>query len=300
MAAVAPDFSGVSVTTASPFHEDGSLDLHSLHRQVEFLADSGIRIVIPAGNTGEFFSLDASEAELVVKETVAAADGMTVLAGVGGPLPTAVALARAAEANGADAIMIHSASHTYLHRRAIADYILAIVESVSIPVALYKRGDTLPDDVLIELTRHDRIAAVKYAVNDLPAFAAAVERASAAMFCGTAERWAPFYSLAGAAGFTSGVANVVPSLSLMMAAALEAGDYPEAMRIRSVLDPFEAARARKLSANNVTVVKYALWRMGLDSGSVRAPLTGLDDEDRRFVNGILERWASEGLLRLDR
>lgn len=293
------DFRGVSVTTATPFHADGSIDEASLRRQVAFLRDNGIRIMIPSGNTGEFTSLGIDEVKRVTALTVEeAGDDVLVLAGVGGSTPTAIELARAAQADGAEAVMIHFPSHTYISRTAIADYFLEIVEAIDIPVALYKRGPELPDDVLVELTRHERIAAVKYAVNDLPAFADVARDAQAAMFCGTAERWAPFYALAGAVGFTSGVANVVPRLSLALNDALESGDYATAMSLRDTLAPFEEARSRKFAANNVSVVKYALARMGLDSGKLRAPLTALDAADARDVDTILDRWAQAGHVEL--
>src|SRR5690606_27490818 len=131
------------------------------------------------------------------RATVAAAGaGAIVLAGVGGSTPNAIELARAARDDGAHAVMLHSPNHTFISRTAVVDYVLEIVEAVDIPVVPYKRGPELPDDVLVELSRHDRIPAIKYAVTDPAAFAAVTRQASAAMICGAAERWAPYFSLA--------------------------------------------------------------------------------------------------------
>ena len=109
------------------------------------------------------------------------------------------------------------------------------------------------------------VVGVKYAVGDVVRFATLVDTFRAgdlAWICGLAEPWAPFFWVAGATGFTSGLANVEPGLSLEMLRWLRDGDYDGAMGVWRSVKPFEELRARRNSANNVPVVKEALASWG--------------------------------------
>src|SRR5207244_647901 len=103
------------------------------------------------------------------------------------------------------------------------------------------RGQELTDELIGELATSEKVIGVKYAVNDLNAFANLVHGSTreVAWLCGTAERWAPFFHLAGAVGFSSGLANFAPAESIAMFDALAGGDWARAMEIRAKLTPFE-------------------------------------------------------------
>ncbi len=93
------------------------------------------------------------------------------------------------------------------------------------------------------------------------------------MICGLAETWAPPFQAAGANGFTSGLVNVLPSLSLAVRDALHAEDFATARaKVRSIA-PFEAMRAMQGNGCNVTVVKESLRLLGIEVGDVRPPGT---------------------------
>ena len=120
----------------------------------------------------------------------------------------------------------------------------------------------------------------------------AFETGDLAWVCGLAEPWAPFFWVAGATGFTSGLANVDPRLSLEMLSCLRGGDYDGAMRVWRSVKPFEDLRARRNSANNVPVVKEALAQLGLCDQRVRPPLETLHAAERDEVASILAGWAT--------
>lgn len=283
----------VVVTTVTPFTAEGAVDLDAVARQAEALVGAGIRVLVPGGNTGEFSSLDLDEAVAVV-DRVAAAVGTrcTVVAGVGWSSPIAVRLARRMQEAGADAVMVHHPTHTYVHPDGLAGYYERILDAVDIGVVLYKRGPSLRDRVIAELAEHEQVVAVKYAVNDCNAFARLVGVVGDRVMClcGTAERWAPFFALAGASGFTSGLANVRADLPLEMHDRLRAGDYGAAMQLRDDVVAFEELRQRHDSGNNVPVVKEAMQLLGRDTGVVRDPLVPLSAGDRAELETILHRW----------
>src|SRR5690606_5861704 len=114
---------------------------------------------------------------------------------------------------------------------------------------------------------------------------------NATWICGLAESWAlPFYALGGK-GFTSGLVNVAPELSLAVWRALEAGDYATARGYVDRIAPFEAMRTKYRNGANVTVVKEALRLRGAEVGPVRLPgLPRLEEADRAALGHMLESW----------
>src|SRR5262249_58240217 len=90
-------------------------------------------------------------------------------------------------------------------------------------------------------------------------------------YCGTAERFAPFFHLAGAKGFTSGAGNLCPRLALALHKALVEGRYSEAMECLRILRPIEDYRARAGDSFNISMLKAALRLTGRDFGPARPP-----------------------------
>jgi 4-hydroxy-tetrahydrodipicolinate synthase len=280
---------GISAIPITPFAEDGEIDEASLRAVVERIVGAGIDLVVACGNTSEQASLSDRELERVVAATLEAADGATVIAGVRGDLRTASAQATRAVELGAAGIMIHYPTDPFYGENGLVTYYRELAAATEGAVVPYVRGRGLPARVLDLLADTDNVVGLKYAVPDVLAFGTIVARHGEAFVpvCGLAELWAPFFSLAGARGFTSGLANVVPRLSLALLDALRAGDYERAMRIWSALEPFERLRARHESGNNVPVVKEALAILGLSDGSVRPPLAPLSEEDRSELERLV-------------
>jgi len=78
----------VFVTTVTPFDASGAVDYGRVGANAEYLVDSGIAVLVPCGNTGEFTSLSLDEAKRVTAATVEAVAGhAAVIAGVGWSLP---------------------------------------------------------------------------------------------------------------------------------------------------------------------------------------------------------------------
>ncbi len=99
--------------------------------------------------------------------------------------------------------------------------------------------------------------------------------------------WTPFFWLAGARGFTSGLVNVAAGLPLQMLASLQAGDLPAAQAVAARIRPFEAMRARDNGALNVSVIKEALAQLGLGARRVRPPIQELNPAQRAEVAAML-------------
>ncbi|MEU9367466.1 dihydrodipicolinate synthase family protein [Streptomyces avermitilis] len=281
----------------TPFAEDGSVDRDTHRALLRRLLDGGVKTLTPNGNTGEFYALSPEERQLVTELTLEeTGDRAAVLVGVGHDVPTAVACARHARAHGAQMVMIHQPVHPYVSDAGWVDYHRAVAEAVpELGVVPYLRNPLLPGARLAELADHcPNVVGVKYAVPDAARFAAFARDAGLERFvwvAGLAEPYAPSYFSAGATGFTSGLVNVAPSVSLNMIEALRSGDYQAAMKVWEQIRRFEELRAAGASANNVTVVKEALASLGLCRRDVRAPSKPLPEDERAEVAAIAAGWS---------
>ncbi|MFE6040118.1 dihydrodipicolinate synthase family protein [Streptomyces sp. NPDC056452] len=281
----------------TPFAEDGSIDTTAHRALLRRLLDGGVRIVTPNGNTGEFYALTPDERRTVTELTIDEAGGRaTVLVGVGHDVPTAVAAAEHARDSGAEMVMVHQPVHPYISQEGWIDYHRAIAEAVpELGVVPYIRNPLLAGDRLAELADScPNVIGVKYAVPDAARFGAFARDAGLERFvwvAGLAELYAPSYFATGATGFTSGLVNVAPGVSLAMLGALRAGDYAAAMKVWEQIRRFEDLRADRQSANNVTVVKEALAALGLCRRDVRAPSRVLPEAQRAEVADLVAGWS---------
>ncbi|GLF98651.1 dihydrodipicolinate synthase family protein [Streptomyces yaizuensis] len=279
----------------TPFAADGTVDEGAQRALLRLLVDSGVNTLTPNGNTGEFYALTPDERYRAVEVTVEEAGAATVVVGIGQEIPTAVAAARHAAAVGARLVMIHQPVHPYISRGGWIDYHRALADAVpELGVVPYVRDPRLPGATLAELGRLcPNVIGVKYAVPDAVTFAAFARDAGLERFvwiAGLAELYAPAYWAVGATGFTSGLVNVAPGISLALRDALRAGRYGEAMELWERIRPFEELRARDGSADNVSVVKEALAALGRCRRDVRPPSRTLPDDRRAGVAALVREW----------
>ncbi|MHC0431304.1 dihydrodipicolinate synthase family protein [Streptomyces sp. O3] len=280
----------------TPYTEDGAIDQDAHRVLVRRLIDGGVRTLTPNGNTGEFYTLTPDERRAVVELTADEAGGEAViLGGVGHDVPTAVEAALHAQRYGATMVMVHQPVHPYVSQHGWLDYHRAIADAVpAVGVVPYVRNPQLSGERLAELGEAcPNVIGAKYAVPDAARFAAFSRDAGLDRFvwvAGLAELYAPSYFAGGATGFTSGLVNVAPGLSLGMLDALRAGDYPAAMKVWERIRRLEDLRAADSSANNVSVVKEALYALGLCRREVRSPATPLPEDQRAEVAAIVKGW----------
>jgi 4-hydroxy-tetrahydrodipicolinate synthase len=292
---LAQAFGGVTVTIATPFVPDTlDLDLPGLQSNLRFLRDSGVAVIVPAGNTGEFSSLTPDEIVTLAERTVATVGShAAVVVGVGGDVRTAVALAESAQRIGAAGIMVHEPAHPFVSEDGLFAYYTAICGSIDIGAALYKRSPRVTDAVLLRAARElPNVVAIKYAHNDVAAFLslAAAVPAGVTCACGSAERWALPFSAAGRVGYTSGIANFAPMLTLRFWRSL-AEDRATASSLWREIVPLEDIRAAHGAAFNVSVIKHAMELTGLSAGPVRPPLSLIDAPVAADVAAIVRGWG---------
>ena len=267
-----------------------AVDWDGVERNVEWLISNGLEVLVPCGNTSEFFSLTIEEAKEEMSRVAKKAAGRAIIMpGIGHTVETAIELGKHAQAVGAECVMIHQPNQPFVTDRGALDYFKAIVEGLDIPSTIYWKDPQVSDDVLVELCKLDKVIGVKYAINDIPRFTATVRRVpkeyDITWVCGTAEKWAPYFFHVGATGFTSGLVNVMAERSFEMLKALQTGDHETVWNIWDLLLPFENLRAKYNNGNNVTVIKEAVNllsdRLGYSAGVVRPPAAPVDERMQR-------------------
>lgn len=273
-ARLAAALTGVSGILVTPFDADDRPAPSRLAPIVARAVGAGIGALTVNGNTSEFYGLTIDEArrmQAAVPEIVAGR--AAVVAGVGRSVAEACSLARAARADGCEAIMVHQPPDPFRAPRGVAAYVARVAEAADgLPIVLYLRDDSGGPDAIAALCAIPGVVGVKWATSNMMALAAARRAAPhLAWICGLAEPWAPPMTALGARGFTSGVINVAPHLSMAVLRALEAGDMAAANQAITAIETFERLRATEGNGANVSVVKAALAMLGDDVGPARPP-----------------------------
>ncbi|WP_341939428.1 dihydrodipicolinate synthase family protein [Marinimicrobium sp. C2-29] len=293
--AIRTALNGISGVHITPYDTTGEVDRPLLHKVVDRIASAGIHNIVTGGNTGEFYAQDLEEVVLGYQVAVEANAGRAkVTAGVGRSGREAIRLAKAAQEAGADALMIHQPPDPFCSPRLVIDYIQQIADSTDLPIIAYARSPGLEPAHFARLAEIEQVVAVKYAVPDpvrLSECIRATRGTPLQWLCGLAESWAlPFYAC-GARGFTSGLVNVNPELSLAIHAALEREAMGEARKLMEGITEFEKMRTFESNGANVTVVKEAMQIQGWPVGPTRAPgVTELSDSQRSALREILKGW----------
>ncbi|MCA2434499.1 dihydrodipicolinate synthase family protein [Rhizobium leguminosarum] len=290
---------GVSGVPVTAYDGKGEVEPRITAKVYERVAAAGIHNIVAAGNTGEFYALTPQEIRIVHEAAVSGVAGKApVTAAIGRSLREAIGMAKDAAAIGASAVMSHQPVDPFAAPAAQIDYFCNLADASSLPLIAYVRADGFAVADIVRLANHGNIAGIKFATTDLMLLSRAIPAASpggALFVCGLAESWAPTFTAAGARGFTSGLVNVAPKLSLGVHAALEKGDFAAARAIVNKLEPFERMRTKFRNGANVTVVKEAVTYSGLDVGPVRVPgLPELDQHDREELYRLLQGWDAEG------
>src|SRR5688572_18006984 len=295
MADIRAALKGISGVPVTPFDERDRVQPEVLAALIRRTAAAGIDNLVAAGNTGEFYALELQEVLAVYGHVAQANAGKAALtAGVGRSLKEAIALARAAEKEGADALMIHQPPDPFASPQGMVEYNHAVAGATKLPVILYVRRDIFSDEEFSRLLDHPNIIGMKYAFPDAPKLAERIRACrplGKIAVCGLAEPWAAPFQAVGAQGFTSGLINVLPALSVAVRDALARGDYEAARQACERIAPFEAMRAMQGNGWNVTVVKQAMRRMGLAVGPARPPATPeLPQAFAPRLDEILKSW----------
>ncbi len=265
------DCFNVLVVAITPRNADRSIDLPGIARNVRYLCERGVNFIMPECGTGLVYDATLAEYEAVVGAYMDAAAGAALIVpGIGPGYGRALEMGEIARSLGVAGVMIMpivgpaSANGVHVGLRDIA-------EKSKLPTILYQRRlDIMPVEQVVELCRVDEVVGLKYAVDDLDAFKRIESEAgtAAAMVCGMAEEPCIDYMAAGAVGFSSGMANFSPRMSLAILRRFVAGDRSGAEQLRRQMVPFEDFRGERAARYSSSALHAAMDRVGLAGGPV--------------------------------
>jgi 4-hydroxy-tetrahydrodipicolinate synthase len=291
-------FKGSIPALVTPMRADGSVDLDSWDRLIDFHLAEGTDGIVVGGTTGESPVLETAELEALIRRAKARVGGrMPVIAGSGTNCTAkSIELSRAAEAAGADALLVVTPYYNKPTQRGLELHFTAIADAVGVPLILYNvpgrtACDMLPETVA-RLSAHPRIVGVKEATGDLARGEAVLAQSERGfgLLSGDDPTAAGLIRI-GAAGVISVTANVAARAMHELCAAGLAGRHEEAAELNRRLMPLH--RALFVESNPIPV-KWAVARLGLIEAGIRLPLTPLSESRRPEVEAAM-RDAGIGL-----
>jgi dihydrodipicolinate synthase/N-acetylneuraminate lyase len=283
---------GILAPVTTPFDAAGAFAADALRRNVTALLAAGLAGIVVAGSTGEAPLLDPDEVRrLVAAGRAAVPRERHLLAGAGAEATRqAVALARAAGAEGADAVLVRPPGYfgPGLAADQLRDYFRAVADASPVPVFVYNIPKytrvALPAALLGELATHPNVVGFKDSSGDIDNFAASRAAAPRAIaLIGTASLLVPALER-GAAGGIVGAACFAPRLCADLFRAFRAGDQARAAALQQRLAPLDR---RIVGGLGPAGIKAAMAAAGLYGGPVRAPLADLSAADAREVAALV-------------
>jgi 4-hydroxy-tetrahydrodipicolinate synthase len=279
-------FPGITAAVIVPFADDDTINLGALRKNLTHLLDGGVHGVVVNGTMGEAGSLSKDERALVI-ETVVEHVGGRVPVSVGvsaGTTAAACAYAEQARAGGAHGVMCLPPLLYSGTTDEIAAHYAAVAESAGVPVMAYNNpeasGLDLSPDVIVEIARKvPAIAAIKECSGDARRIAALLGASELEVLVG-GDDWALEGFAAGAHGWVSGVANVLPAECVQLAELIEEGRIVEARKLYQRILPL--ARL-DMTPWLVQYFKGAMDVMGLTGGATRPPRGSLGADQRKLL-----------------
>lgn len=288
----AADCATVLVVAITPRLGDGRVDVGGVRRNAEFLIASGADFLMPMCGTGLVYDASLEEYETAVGAVVDQAGSRAfVVPGIGPGYGRSLEMAAIARSAGAAGVMIMPIVGPASDNGAKAG-LEGIARSCRLPVLLYQRRlDIMPVDHVVELCRLEEVVGLKYAVDDLSAFSRIVVRAGqhAAMICGMAEDPCIDYLEAGAVGFSSGMANFVPRMSLELLRSFREGDAEAAARLRAEMVPFEDLRGEDSARYSSSALHSAMEYAGQAGGPVVPFAEPVAENDLPRLHDMMDR-----------
>ncbi|WEK04382.1 MAG: 5-dehydro-4-deoxyglucarate dehydratase [Candidatus Devosia phytovorans] len=287
--------SGLLSFPITTFTADLKFDEEAYIAHIDWLDGFGAAALFAPGGTGEIFSLTPDEVARVTKVAKAHAGKTPILGGAAYGTAMAVEMAKAAEAAGADGILLLPPYLMFAEQAGLIAHVKAVCDAVGIGVVVYNR-----DNILLTADSMQRLADQCPNLIGFKDGHGEVDRvieittklADRLVYIGgmpTHELYAQAYFSAGVTTYSSAVFNFVPELAQKFYAALRAGDKPTTDQIlKDFFFPLVELRNRK-KGYAVSIIKAGLEARGRKAGPVRPPLTDLSGKEMDLLKAIIAK-----------
>ena len=289
-------FTGSGVAIVTPMKENLEVNYDKLDELIDFHVNNGTDCIVIAGTTGEGATLSMEEHRNVIRAAVEfTKHRIPVVAGTGSNCTkTAIQLTKEAEEDGADGALIVTPYYNKATQAGLIQHYSQIASETKLPIILYNvPGRTgcniLPETVATLVRENENIVGLKEATGNMA-------QASKTMYLcdGNLELYSgedglvvPLMGIGGI-GVISVIANIAPKQTHDMCASYLAGDHETALKLQMKSLPLVDAL---FSEVNPIPVKRALNMMGMDVGSLRAPLCEMSDANAAVLKQAMTEYG---------
>jgi 4-hydroxy-tetrahydrodipicolinate synthase len=284
-------FPGIIPAVTTPFDAAGEVDEAAIERNVTAYLDAGVHGLVANGTMGEAGSLSGAERRTVVATIARAAAGrVPVIAGVSAGTPSAaIGFAADAAQAGATALMMLPPLGYHGDAAEVAAFYRAVAEAGGLPLMAYNNpaasGVDMPPELIATLGRDiENLVAVKECSGDVRRIPAIIALAPELEVLVGGDDWALEGFCAGATGWVTGVADVVPAECVELWERCRAGELDRARTIYQRMLPL--ARF-DMTPKLVQYFKAAMDEVGLAGGTVRPPRLELTPGEREDLAAAL-------------
>ena len=275
-------FRGSGVAIVTPFTGDNQVDYAKLGELIDYQVENGTDSIIICGTTGESSTLTHEEHIECIRYAVEKTAGrIPVVAGTGSNCTeTAIYLSTEAEKYGVDGVLLVSPYYNKATQKGLYKHYKAVADSIKVPVILYnvpsRTGcNILPETVVKLCTEVENIVGVKEASGNISQVVRLMALADGKvdLYSGNDDQIVPLLALGGK-GVISVLSNVAPRQTHDICEKFFNGDVEGSCKLQ--LQAAELCEALFCEVNPIPV-KKALDLMGMEMGTLRMPLTEMDE-----------------------
>ncbi len=276
------------------FDAQDELDLVTLRRHIQRLAETGVAGYVVMGTNGEAVHLTTEErAQVIEAARDAAGENTPILAGCGEQSTRAtIANCQQAARSGADAALVLPPFYFKgrMDSRALIAHYHAVADNSPLPVVIYNMpastgGLDLDATTICTLAEHLNIIGVKDSAGNMVKLTQIYSETSSRfrVFAGSAGYLLPALAV-GAVGAVAALANVFPREICRLQELFNDGKIEEARLLQARLVPANTAVTATYS---VPGLKAALELTAGYGGRPRSPLLPLTEQERNQLAEIL-------------
>ncbi len=285
-------FDGIWTPVVTPLNADGAVRWDGLADVIENLVAAGVHGLISGGSTGENYAQTVDDRVAVAQFTHEQLKGrLPLVVGTGAMLTSdSIVLAEAAREMRADGILLASPPYAVPTDRENALNALAIDRAADLPVMLYnypgRTGTMMGEEFLDRVGRSRNFCGIKESSGDINrVHLLARDYPHIQLGCGMDDQALEFFAW-GAPFWVCGGSNFLPDehIALYQACVVE-GNFDKGRRIMSAMMPL--MRVLEQGGKFIQTIKYGVTLNGIPAEEVRAPLKGLNKDDKRALEQVV-------------
>ena len=284
-------FKGTATALITPFCNTG-VDFDALNRLFDDQLASGVNAVVALGTTGEPATLSLDEKEAIVALAVKKLKGkIPVIVGCGSNSTLlACEACKRAEDMGADAVLAVTPYYNKCTQDGLVRHYGEMSKSTRLPIICYnvppRTGVNMLPSTFKKLTdEFENVAAIKEASGNMEQIEECIRlvKGRAAVYSGDDSLTVPIMAMGGD-GVISVLSNVLPRETTKMTSLCLDGDYKSAAKAQLALLPLVKALFAEV---NPIPVKYAAMLKGYGDGTLRLPLTYIEQKNAAALKALL-------------